>query len=240
MKTAERHHLKQNEFAETTARVASTLAANRDRALLIAGILVLVLVIVGGYFYWRKRTNDQAGALLGMAMSIQGSTIAPPPTVPGATQQAGTFPTEQARAEATLKALQEVAKSYPSTEAALTANFQIASEYLSLGRLQEAEQAFKSVIDKAGSSIYGPMARLGLAETMSLAGRHDEAIKAFSDLAAQRDGALPVDGVLMQLAQACEKAGKTQDARAAFKRVVDEFPESGYAATARQRLAALN
>ena len=48
---------------------------------------------------------------------------------------------------------------------------------------------------------------------------------------------LPVDGVLMELARACLKAGKTQDARAAFKRVVDEFPESSYVAEARQQLA---
>ena len=51
-----------------------------------------------------------------------------------------------------------------------------------------------------------------------------------TDLSAQRDGALPVDGVLMELARVCRKAGKTQEARAAFKRVVDEFPESGYVA----------
>ena len=36
------------------------------------------------------------------------------------------------------------------------------------------------------------------------------------------------------------KAGKPQDARAAFKRVVDEFPQSSYSADARQQLALLN
>ena len=33
------------------------------------------------------------------------------------------------------------------------------------------------------------------------------------------------------------KAGKTQDARAAFKRVVDEFPDSPYATEAKQQIA---
>jgi hypothetical protein len=134
MKTAERHHLKQNEFAETTARVAATLGAHRDRALMVAGAVVLLLAILGGYLYWRKHTNDQAGALLGIAMSLQASPIAPPPTVPGATQQAGTFPTEQARSEATIKALQEVVTRYPSSEAARTAEYQVASELLRVGR----------------------------------------------------------------------------------------------------------
>ena len=77
---------------------------------------------------------------------------------------------------------------------------------------------------------------MGLASAMSLGGKHDEAIKTYGELAAARDTMLPVDGVLMALAQANLKAGKTQDARAAFKRVVDEFPTSPYAGEARQAL----
>jgi outer membrane protein assembly factor BamD (BamD/ComL family) len=44
----------------------------------------------------------------------------------------------------------------------------------------------------------------------------------------------------MELARTCVKAGKKEEARAAFKRVVDEFPESVYLADARQQLATLN
>ena len=65
-------------------------------------------------------------------------------------------------------------------------------------------------------------------------------MKIFTDLSAERDGALPVDGVLMQLADAYTKAGKPQDARAAYKRVVDEFGDSAYISDARQRLGTAN
>jgi TolA-binding protein len=41
----------------------------------------------------------------------------------------------------------------------------------------------------------------------------------------------------MQLAQAYQKAGKMQDARATFKRVADEFPQSPFAADARTQVA---
>jgi outer membrane protein assembly factor BamD (BamD/ComL family) len=44
----------------------------------------------------------------------------------------------------------------------------------------------------------------------------------------------------MELGRASLKAGKTAEARAAFKRVVDEFPESTFVADAQQRLAATN
>ena len=51
---------------------------------------------------------------------------------------------------------------------------------------------------------------------------------------------LPGDGLLMQLGRASERAGRTDEARAAFQRVIDEFPESSYVMTAQQEIAALN
>ena len=80
---------------------------------------------------------------------------------------------------------------------------------------------------------------MGLAEALTSEGQYDRAIKEYTDLAAQRDGLLPVDGVLVQLARAYVKAGKTNEARATFKRVVDEFPSSTYVGEARTQMALL-
>ncbi len=44
----------------------------------------------------------------------------------------------------------------------------------------------------------------------------------------------------MQLGRASQRAGRTAEARAAFQRVVDEFPESGFLQAAQQQIAALN
>lgn len=240
MKAQERHHLKQNEVAATAARVAESFAQNRDRILTISVIVLLIVVVGGGYFYWRKRTNDQAGAMLGIAMAVGQGQIVPAPTVPGATQAPNTYPTERARQEAALKAFQEVAATYPSTDAGIAAQYHAAGTLLALGRLPEAEKAFADGAARAGSSVYGPMSKLGRAEALIGQTKYDDAIKALTDLSADRDGALPVDGVLMELARACVKAGKKEEARAAFKRVVDEFPESPYSQNARQQLTMLN
>lgn len=239
MKAQERRHLKQNEFASTTIQVVETLRENRDRVVMGSVIALLVIAIGGGYWYWHKHTNDEASSMLAIGMSIAQAPIVPPPTLPGATQTAGTYPTDQARQEAALQAFQQVATQYPSTGAGLTAQYQAGVALLALGRLPEAEQAFGAVAEKGGTTLYGSMARLGRAEVLRYEGKYDDAIKALTDLAAERDGMLPVDGVLMQLAQTCLKAGKTQEARAAFKRVVDEFPDSNYVAEARQQLTTI-
>ncbi|HKW03302.1 MAG TPA: tetratricopeptide repeat protein [Vicinamibacterales bacterium] len=236
MKAQERRHLKENEFAATTIQVVETLRENRDRVVMWSVAIIAIVAIGGGYWYWHKHTNDEASSMLGIGMSIAQAPVVPPPTLPGATQTAGTYPTDQARQEAALQAFQQVATQYPSSPSGLAARYQMGVALLALGRLPEAEQAFSAVADKGGTSLYGSMAKLGRAETLRYQGKFDDAIKALTDLAADRDGMLPVDGVLMQLAETCLKAGKTQEARAAFKRVVDEFPDSGYVAEARQQL----
>jgi tetratricopeptide (TPR) repeat protein len=240
MKAKERHHLKENDFATNLRRATDAFETNRRNILMGVGMFALVVVIGSAYFYSRRHTANAAGEMLGVAMAIEQSPIAPPSTLPGAKQQPGTYPTEKAKNEAMLAAYQQVATAYPSTAAGQAASYHAAGTLLAMGRFDEAQTAFKAVAASAGTSLYGTMAQMGAAQALAGAGKHDEAIKALTDLAAQRDSALPVDGVLMQLAQACLKAGKVQDARAAFKRVVDEFPTSGYVADARQQIAALN
>jgi TolA-binding protein len=238
VKAQERHQLKQNDFAHTAARVLATVSENRQRALATMIAVVAVAAIVGGYFWWTKRAADRAGAMLGEAMSIANAPIAPPPTVPGATQTPGTYPTESAREEAAIQALQRVASEYGSTDAGLAARFQLAATFLRAGRAADAEKTFREVAD-AGSDLYGASARMGVAESMVAQSKLDEAIQVLTELSGDRNGPLPIDGVLMQLARTCARAGKTQDARAAYKRIVDEFPESTYVTEARQQLTLL-
>jgi predicted negative regulator of RcsB-dependent stress response len=239
MKAKERHQLKQNEFAETTRRTIDVLKTNQRQITLAAVAVVLVAGGIGGFLLYRSSRANEAGAKLGTAMAIAQATISPPSTLPGAKQPPGTYPSENARSEASIKALQEVIAAYPGTPAALTAKYETAGELLDLGRHAEAEKLFAEVA-AANSELYTAVARLGVAQAKVGTGQYDDAVKLLTELAANRDGTLPIDGVLIQLGQVYVKAGKPQDARAAYQRVVDEFSDSSYASEARQQLAALN
>jgi TolA-binding protein len=238
MKAQERHQLKQNEIAITAGRFLTAVAAHRDRIILGAVVLVAVGAAAGGYGYWKGRTEDQASALLAQAMAVSQAPIVPAPTVPGATQQAGTYPTEQAKLEAARKGFEQVVGSYPSTASGEAARYHLGSVLLMMGRHAEAEAAFRDLGGRS-ASLYGQAARLGLAQALAAQAKYADAIKTLTDLSAERDGAMPVDGVLMELARVSEKAGKREEARAAFRRVVDEFPESPYVPEARARLSAM-
>lgn len=239
MRAHERQHLKRNEFAIRVARVTEIIATHRDRVILVA-VVVAVLVVAGSaYSWWRGNTAEKAGAMLGVAMTIYEAPIVPAPTVPGAVQQAGTYPTQSARDEAALAAFQQIIDAYPSTTAGIAARYHHAASLMALGRYADAERGFQAAGDAAGTTVFAPMAKLGQAEVLIASGQFDKGVQIFETLAADRDGMLPVDGVLMQLARAYEKAGKAAEARTAYKRVVDEFPDSLYVPAARTELTRL-
>lgn len=239
MKAEERHRLKENAFAMRTAWVADQLQNNLSRILAVVGGVLVLAGIVGIYFYMQSRSADQASAALGAATTISQAQIVPASTIPGATQAPGTYPTEALRGEAAIAAYQKVIDTYPSNEVATAARYYLGTTHLSLGHAADADRAFTEAIAKGGSSVYASMAQLGHVQALVADKKYDDAIKVLTDLSAQRDTKLPVDGVLMELARVCRKAGKTQEARAAFKRVVDEFPESQYAGEARQQLSTM-
>ena len=240
MHSKERHELKQDEFSSTVWTWADRLASNRSTVVTVAVVAVVVFLVIGGVMAWRARQANEAGALLGVAMATAQSQIAPASAVAGGGQTPGTFPSEQARAEAALAAFNQVVEQYPGTEPARLASYYAASELLAAGRFEEAAAAYGAIAEEEGGSLRGQSARLGQAEALRALDRTDEALKIFADLAAVRDGAMPADALLMQLARASARAGRTEEARAAYQRVIDEFPESLYLPDAEQQLAALN
>ena len=244
MKATERHRLKENEFALSVARAREAMAERRREVATTATIAVVVLLAVGGFFAWRSNRTAKATNLLASALAVaEAPVVAPPPPAPGSAppvQQPGTFRTERERLEAAVPRLQQAADAYPNTDPGITARYRLASALAELGRYAEAEQRYQEVIAKAGrSSIYNRTARLGLGDVQLAQGKYDAAMATFKELSTDTQSQLPLDGVLMQLGRAAMQAGKRDEATRAFTRIVDEFPQSLYAAEAREKIAEL-
>jgi TolA-binding protein len=240
MKSIERHRLKENEFARSVRRARELLDTRRRDMTAIAIVLVAAILLAGGYGWWRHARDSKANTALAAALAVaEAPVVAPTPPAPGSpipVQQPGTFQTEQAKLEAALPKFLEVADKYPNADAGITARYRAAGMLASLGRLPEAEQRFQEVIDKAGSQVYGRTARLGLAQVQIAEGKYDSAIGILQALSTDSKTEIPVDAVLMELGRAYMKAGKKNEAAHAFTRVVDEFPQSLYAADARREM----
>jgi TolA-binding protein len=240
MKRIERHRLKENEFARSVAHARQALATHRRNLTLTVVVLLLLAAGLAGFVGWRGSRAAHANAQLAAALAVAEAPVVPPaPPAPGSEPplpRPGTFQTEQARMEAALPKFREAAEKFPNTDAGVAARYHAAGILNVLGRHAEAEQRYQEVISKAGSSIYSRTARLGLAAAQAAQGKYDSAITIYTELSRETNAQIPIDGVLMQLGRTYAQAGRKEDAVRSFNRIVEEFPESVYAAEARREL----
>jgi TolA-binding protein len=238
MKRTERHHLKENEFAEWLLGAKTWYEANSKTVTYVGVAAVLALVAVMGTMAYRQWSAGKASSALAEALVIAEAPVLPP--APGEAgkppvQRPGTYPTDRARLEAALPKLMAVADAYPGSDAGIMARYRAAAALVAVGRIQEGIQRYKEVVEK-GKGAYQVMARLGIGEAHLMAGQFDQAIASFKEIESLKSEDAPADGILMQLGRAYQLAGKGDDAKKTFKRVVDEFPQSPYAPAARREL----
>ena len=240
MKTTERHELKHNEVADTLQGAYLQLDRNRRTIAAVAGGVLAVAAIWGGYSYLAAQKEAKAGALLAQALVIAEAQVVPPVApAPGQTAPPaapGTYPTEAAKLDATVPKYLAAADAYPGTQAGISARYHAAAALTAQGKPADARTQYEAVIAADGRGLYGRMARLGLAELDVKAGKFDPAIATLRELSLDARGDLPVDAVLVQLAQAYVAAGKKTEAQQALARVTTEFATSPYASDAKKLL----
>jgi TolA-binding protein len=216
---------------------AAVEGSRRQLSWVLAAVVVIGVIGIG-WFVWRERVQTRAHAMLADALAVQDARIGPPPA-PGTRSLTPYFPTERERTEAALAKFKAVADAYPSTDAGIFARYQEAATSMQLGDTPSALKAYQDVVARAGSGLYGQMARLGVAEGQARAGKYDEAINTFKELVQKKDGQLPLDGILMQLGRTYLDAGKRTDAQQTFNRLVEEFPDSPFNGDAKRELDSL-
>jgi tetratricopeptide (TPR) repeat protein len=246
MKTSERHHLKDNEMALALGTAQSWLEQNR---VVIVGALAAIIIVGGGvlaYNAWQGSVNSKAGALLAEAMVIDEGRVQPPappagttndPTNPGG-QLPGTYPTLQAKHEAALPKFLAAADAYPDTPAGQTARLHAAETLAALGRRDEAIAQYDR-LSGSGNALIARAARLGKSSVQLLSGQYDPAIATLKEMSEQKDGVLPAEALLMELARAYRLAGKTEDARKTLTQVVEQHADSPFASEAKAEIAKL-
>jgi len=240
MKTTERHDLKHNEVADTLQETYAKLEQNRKIILTVAGVVLAVACIWGGYSFLAAQKEAKAGALLAQALVVLEAQVVPPiapaPGQPALPPTPGSYPSENARLEAALPKLLAAADAYPTTQAGISARFQAAAALTALGKMADARKQYEAVAAADGRGLYGRMARLGIAELDVKARQFDPAIATLRELSLDARGDLPVDAILVQLAETYVAAGKKAEAQQALQRVTTEFATSPYAADAKKLL----
>ena len=171
-----RRELKQDKFAVEVEHTVDYFAAHRRQTILYGGIALAIIVIAGGFFYFRNSQHSVREQVLGEALSLAGAPV-------GTASPSGgpSFPTEAAKNDAISKALTKVASDYAGTAEGYVAEYSLAGTALDAGKTDDARKKYQDVADRA-SANYASLAKLALAEIDASDNRSGEAEKLLKDL----------------------------------------------------------
>jgi predicted negative regulator of RcsB-dependent stress response len=173
-----RKELKTDKFALEVGHTVTFFEEHRTQFLRYGAVALAVIVLIAGYMLYSRRQHSVREQALARAIQIQEAPVGPPS--PGLNSS---FPTQEAKDEAALKAFAEVAAKYDGKTEGYIAQYYVASIQGDQGKLAEAEKAFKQVADH-GEQKYASLAKLSLSQIYFADGRADQGEALLRDLIA--------------------------------------------------------
>lgn len=147
------------------------------------------------------------------------------------------FVSEAARRSAARTEFEAVRESYGSTSSGRLASVYLGQIAAADGDTALARELWTGYLDAAGRDHAVAMGvQLNLYSLDRAEGRGEELAAELRGAVAAESSPLPKEALLFELAATLAQLGDEEGARETFQRVVDEFPDSGYAVRARQQL----
>jgi hypothetical protein len=188
----------------------------KGRTLLYAiGAVAVLAVLIGIFYSWNRRSNNEAQTALGKAIETSQAPVSTLPAQAGSTQKV--FKTEKERAEASIREFQAIVDKYGSPHRE-KAQYFIAVNRLSLDRaaaVQELEN-----LAKTGGEV-GTLSKFALAQARHGDGNLDEAARLYGELSQMNDPILSKDTINFSLASIYEKQGKKAEAAELYFKIAD-------------------
>jgi predicted negative regulator of RcsB-dependent stress response len=218
---------KDDEFVSAAEMIFRWIANNaRPLAIGIAVICVITLLWWAATGWLSARTDDASLLLHHATMSYEGDAA------PGSFAPAGDI--DAAEVE-----FQQVIDDYGRSEQADMARLYLARIALSRGQIDEARTTLVDLADRHGDDVVGRLANLDLINLRIASGQSSEVAEELEAMVAGRSPGLPRDAALYRLGELLSDEGDFEKARTYLEMLVEEFPESPYISSARQRLLEL-
>ena len=237
MKKEFKRQIRENEFKTGVDHAVDWLRTHADqlRVVLIVGVVAGGLLLGLSTFRAQRLRSAEAG--LAAARETFDAPVLDE-LAEGAERPAGpSFATSEEKYKQALVAFDGVARQWPSLAAGRRARYYAALCRIELGDFQNARAALEELQARRDESpLEAALARVALADLERRSGELKKAIDSYRQMADDGAFPLPRDYALMKLASAQEEAHQGPEAGASYRRVVEEFPQSVYAAEARRRL----
>jgi tetratricopeptide (TPR) repeat protein len=231
-----RREIKQDELVATFEKGVD-YAQHHTRGLLTGvGVVVAVLAVAWGGWFWAGRRSAAANELLGRAIQVAQAPLdaaAPKPDDP----VAPSFADATARRQKAEELLRQV-QGYRWTDAADVAGVYLGDLAAEAGDTARARELWRDYVDDHPRDMLAAAARLNLIRLDRQDGKGEQVAAELKAMLEDADRPLPEDVVLWELASTLESLGKVDEARPHYQRLVDDFSRSPYHADAQRKLGA--
>jgi len=211
-----------DEFLSGSQQVWLWVHENRDKAAMIAGGIVAVILLgVGVKAYVERSSGQRSNAV---AAAVARYTKAP----------GGAIPADLRQEFATL------ADRYTGSPEGAVARFFQAGALASSGETEKARQIYATLVTPgAQQGDLALLARQALAYLDLAGGSVDAALTSFQDLLKVQGGAVARAQIMLEIAAIHEKQGRTAEARRVYQEILAAHPDGAWGVTAKDRLRLL-
>jgi TolA-binding protein len=199
----------------------------KNRPLAIGVVLGMVAIAAGifGYRAWGRSQEERAANLLFNAARQLASS--------------GTTADDVKRREDAVTLLGDVINRYPGTAAGAEATLRLGNLYYGQERYDEARKIYEVYLANNARGRVAFAAGLGVADTYLAQRQYDKAEAAYLRLISDFAREPLLAEAYLNLARTYTSMGRPRDALRLYERVVEAYPSTGWAQTARAQIRAL-
>ncbi len=237
MDSAHREDLKRNELKEALDR-GIHYAEDHARTIVwaVAAALGVALVGVALFLWWNSR-RASANDLLAHGLRVYDAPIVATGARPD-DPTSPSFASESARRDKARELFTALDSRFGGGRVGQVAKLYLAQIALAENDAERARRLWTEFLDDEPTGPLAATARVNLYRLDRDQGKSQAVADELAKMLEQADRPLPNDVILYQLALTYESMGKREDAAAAYRRIVEEHPQSPYFATAQQEAGA--
>jgi len=166
------------------------------RSAIIGAVIAVVVIAVGGGFYWLSERNTRINSEKAFADAT------------------------------TVEAWQTLIAQYPKSQAAADAYFLVAAAQRDGGKIEDATATYKKFLDTFPKNALAGAARLGIAQNLEQQNKMSEALDALRDVQSQDGKSYAASFALLEQARILLRQNKLEEARAALDTLTQSYPAS--------------
>ncbi|MFN7940441.1 MAG: tetratricopeptide repeat protein [Thermoanaerobaculia bacterium] len=229
-----REDLKRNELGEVLGK-GIHYAEDHARTLAISLATAVGLALVGaGIWAWISSRNGHANEALAAALRAAEADVVANGAKPDDLDRPS-FASASARRDRAEQLFADLLARYGSTGPGRSARMYLAEIAAQKNDLVTARKLWEEYVGGDARSPLGVAAQVNLFALDRQEGKGAELAERLKKMLEQTEKPLPDDLVLYQLAVTYDQLRRPADAKAAYRRIVDEHPQSPYLAVAQQK-----